>query len=207
MYKGLVDSNRVDTKDLRSAKVSLTSTWYNTIYVGANALFTTAVASKAIVNASTYISTVGTIGCFLDAAASEMATFDIILPKDYKEGTNILPYINYCTTSSTCAADSEIAMVGLAYQTVNAVPTTTIVGPTHEVIEVTGSTGVNTVCTTYFSAITGTDFVAGSQIHGAVFRNATASTDTVTVDFVVLGLGFLYEVDGFGSTYKTELDK
>lgn len=205
MYKGYIDSNRADVKDLRVGEISLTSTWYNTIYVGANQLFTTDVASKELTDKSTAIATVGTIGCFLDGTASQMAGFNFILPKDYKEGTDILPYVNYCTTTTTDA--SNTIMLGLAYNAVNAVPTTTIVGHTNEVIEVNGSTTVLSVNTTYFTAITGTDFVAGTQIKGAVFRNATASTDTAGGDLVVYGVGFIYELDGMGSTYNTELEK
>jgi len=200
------DFKEVDSKYLNVGDIALTSTWYNTIWVGANQLFTTAVASKALCNVSTALATIGSIGVFLDGAASEIATFDIELPKDYKAGTDILPYISFATTTST--GSTGVATIGLAYASVHSSPTTAIVNLTSQEIVVNGSTEVLSKQSTYFAAVTGTDFKAGSIINGCIYRNATAALSTgLVVDLVVHGIGFLYQVDGMGSTYNTIFGK
>jgi hypothetical protein len=182
-------------------KVDLSSTWYQNLWIPAVAMHTTATASKEITSVSTAVATVGQVGIFLDASASELAAFSFVLPKDYKEGTDLLPYVCYTSTTSTFAAG--IIAFGLSYQAIHATPTTAIVNLATQMIYTNGSTDVLGINTTYFAAITGTNYKAGSIVNGCIFRNATATTDNFAGDAVVYGIGFLYEVDGMGSTYKT----
>jgi hypothetical protein len=195
-----IDCNRLDSKAINAGSIVLNTTWYNNIWLGVDRLQTTAVASYALISVSTVAATAGEQAVFLSGAATEIATFSVSLPKDYKAGSQITPYISYSCTSATGSTGDIV--FGLAWHEINSSPTTALAGSTNQQITVNGSTAILAVNTTYFAAMGTTSLKAGSVISGCLYRESTTTT-SVALDAVVYGLGFLYQIDGMGSTYNT----
>jgi len=197
-----------------TGKLTLGSTVYNTVWLGVGSLMSTDVALYKLTDISTaHASIIGTQGIYLDGAASKSLGFSFQLPKDYKEGTPITPFVTYCT-SGTSGGSSNFITLGLAMTSIPASPSTVVVGLCTEQINTICSLSTFGTNTTYFSA-TGSTFGAGgssaltsgSVITGCIFRNATIAADDFTLDCIIYGVGVLYQTDGFGSTYNTAFDK
>jgi hypothetical protein len=119
------------------------------------------------------------------------------LPNDYKEGTDLVPYIKW---ASDATGAGDVAW-NMAYD---------LVIPGFAVSSVTSVTGAATTAigtaffgqTSELTAITGTALEIGSVILFRLGRDPADSRDTLDDDVSLLSVGFYYRTDGVGSTAK-----
>lgn len=199
MKKNKYDGGTISCKYVETSNLVLASTHYG--YLPATLISaSTETAGYEIWLASTGVlsSAVGQKAWAFDAAKSEILSFTAILPTNYKEGTNITPYIHWLTTSST--GSTQAARFAISYMWTNQDATFSSTA-TEQVmtISTTGATAL-TLYTTNFSAITGTSKEVGSIINGVIARISTGSTDDWSKDFWVDSMSFLYQIDDIGST-------
>jgi len=186
-----------------TGKMMLNTTVYNNIYLGCAMLRSTGSTAYILKDLSTAHATIlGNQAIQFDGTTSQSAGFSVMLPKDYKAGTLLTPYIVYGSTSST--SSTQAFVMGLCYtMTTKAQASTAFAKAVSQEITLMGSSAAYENYTTYFSDIGSTNLVTGSLINGALYRNSTVATNTYTTMVYVYGLGFLYQTDGFGSTYNT----
>jgi hypothetical protein len=178
----------------------LNSTFYNYIKANLTLDSSTECAQYTLWLASTGVlsSAVGQKAWAFDASKSELLPFSVTLPSNYKEGTNVTPYLDWFTTSSTGTTQAVRMLISYMWTNQDSTHSSTAT-ESAITISTTGSTGL-VMYTTNFAALTGTGKEVGSVIHGCIARISTGSTDDYSSDFWINDLFFYYQIDGFGST-------
>ena len=132
---------------------------------------------------------------FVCFAATEKAYFSTILPEDYKEGTDLKPYI-VLINPSTFAEQSYDLDFDLKVSIQNV--TDTIVTAVRHVSEVNYTDGTEkTTIRRFFSTdVSGT----GIEIGAVLVASLECTANEIPADVPVVGVGFVYESDARGES-------
>jgi hypothetical protein len=209
MKKGRIDAATIEAKGATIGTATINtvtygSTYYKTIDINGGDFYegSTETAYYEIALASTGVlsTAAGLKAWAFDATKSEALAFQLTMPTDYKEGTDITPYLHVFSTSSTGSTALQNIKLIYSYMWTNQdTAFASTATETYVAISSTISTGMSQG-TTNFTAMTGTGKEVGSIINGYIARVSTSSTDTWTKDFWLNGMSFYYEVDTVGST-------
>lgn len=206
MKKNRYDGNEVSAKYVETSKLVFPSTLYSCISKSFAEILTdtSTNATRGLIIASTgaLSSTGGAGALFFDPSVCEWGRFSFYMPTDYKEGSNITPYIDWGTTSST--GSTQFVAWALHYCWDN-IGSTSPASASFVNISSSCTTSILTMKTTSFTAMTGTGKNVGSLVNGTILRNSSGSTattglDDFSADALLFGLRFYYEKDNVGST-------
>ena len=150
----------------------------------------------------------GSQGVFLQwfsATIEEELYFDVQMPHNWKEGSDIEPHIHW--TPKTTGATGEFVKWGLEYtwSNVNEVFGDTTIIYSDVTSETTATVSGDTVMTegkhhiTDIGTISATGKTLSSMLVCRIFRDATDTDDDYTYDAGLLEIDFHYEIDSLGS--------
>jgi hypothetical protein len=210
-WSNFIDSKRVDATYLNTAKINLTSTWYNNIFIGIGGFYTSYASTNSTIgivglSPTSNIAGVGTAMWCLSTLSTVGLYFSFVLPNDYKEGTAITPYLYWASSLTT--ASSAYYTVGLAYvwSDIGTSYSSYATQATALQLVSTGSTSY-TVVSTNFATISSTTHSVGSVFTGSIYIDTTIANSSAAGSIFLRGLNFVYQVDGIGSTYSNTVDK
>lgn len=132
-------------------------------------------------------------GASFAAASTTERWFTARLPNDYRDGTDVSPFLEWAptdTNTGNClwsltlapAADGETMAAAAALTELSAGPGT-----------------ANKVERVEFDDVDGDDFVRGTVIAGRIARMGADGTDTYSAASVMFGVGFKYRREGVGA--------
>lgn len=132
------------------------------------------------------------LGLGFDASAVESVSFDVLVPHNYREGSDLIPFVLWEATTQF----SSTVVWGLDYSIAK-------VGANHGSpvsISVAGDTaGADRQLLSQFNAIDGDGVERVSVVRCSLYRDATAGADSYSADATLAGAGFLYQAQGAGS--------
>ncbi len=139
----------------------------------------------------------GVIQTYLfDNSAVESLYFAAKLPRSYREGQPVTPYVSWCSTTQTASAAVAWQLVYAWANEGSAISAVTLSAAT----SCTSSLVVNS---TALSAITGTGKEIGSVLMGRISRLSSDAQDTYSYDAGMISLEFRYPKDAHGSRRET----
>lgn len=137
------------------------------------------------------------IRAFTGTAAEQSAHGSLEILHDYKEGTDIVPHLHWCPTT-TGAGNVKWQ---LEYSWLNGGSTVTTSVTTSVTVAAPGVIGQEQ--RTSFPAISGVGKTIGSRFVFRLFRNPADAADTYGADAGAFDIGIHYEIDTIGSRQIT----
>jgi len=131
-----------------------------------------------------------------DNSAVESLYFSAQVPRSYREGQPITPYVNWCATTTTASAAIVWEIIYAWANEGSALSAVTLTAAT-------SCTSSLIVTSTTLSAISGNDKEIGSILIGRLSRLSSDVRDTYSYDVGVLSLEFRYPKDAHGSRRET----
>ena len=145
-------------------------------------------------NAPDQVTMVGGIFALgFDASTEESLSFSVTLDNNYREGSDLAPYVDWTPSDGTAGN----VVWGMEYTIANkssAFPSTTSITATSA-----AAGTADTLTEAEFTDITGTTFERGAVMHIRVYRKAAAAADTYAADAFLLEAGIAYQFEGSGS--------
>jgi hypothetical protein len=201
---------RLDAKDANIGRLDLTSTFYDTIFLGVgsfHSIYCSSNTTQAITMTmpSSNIASVGAALWSITTASTAALYFSFAMPNRWVEGSTIIPYIHWASSNST--ASTAYMTVGMVYNWRDLGTSASSYATQATALQLTpdGSTAY-TAHTTNFVAITSTCSV-GSIFTGGIYIDTTVANSTYAGSLFIKGMSIVYKVDGLGSTYSNVVDK
>ena len=156
----------------------------------------TSLVSGTLPTATTFL--VSMRGYLFSAAATNELIYCLVLPFDYREGTDIYPFVQW-TTTGTNAGNVRWCIEYTVVKGYNqgVLPATTTVA-----ITPAASGTVNQLMTSEFAAITGTNFEPDTLMWMRVYRDGSNGADTCTDTAFLFAVGVHHQSTRFATKNK-----
>ena len=162
---------------------------WNSIAIPSTSLFNKGISGP------TFSDLTGNVGTYLFSPGVDQQLYcNFMIPHNYAEGTDIIPFINYIPTSG----NSGGVVWSLDYTWCN--NGDTFSSPSTLSITTTTTNITNNYDSSDFTPISGTGMKISSSLLCRIYRNGTNVSDTYPDNIGLLSIGFKHQTLGLGST-------